>query len=99
MVNPDSVSIDALRKTINGIFDFIEKDLGPEGMKRSVVVVATSDTSAPLRLRAASTVPGQARERLPRSPTLNGRPSLAGRSGRILAKGCLFLPRPRGLRT
>lgn len=28
MENPDSVSIDALRKTINGIFDFIEKDLG-----------------------------------------------------------------------
>src|SRR5271155_753589 len=27
-----------------------------------------------------------------------GRPSLAGRSGRILAKARLFLPRPRGLR-
>jgi flagellum-specific ATP synthase len=35
--------------------EFIEKDLGPEGMKRAVVVVATSDTPAPLRLRAAST--------------------------------------------
>jgi flagellum-specific ATP synthase len=35
--------------------EFIEKDLGPEGMKRSVVVVATSDTPAPLRLRAAFT--------------------------------------------
>jgi flagellum-specific ATP synthase len=35
--------------------EFIEKDLGPEGMKRAVVVVATSDTSAPLRLRAATT--------------------------------------------
>ncbi len=35
--------------------EFIEKDLGPDGMKRSVVVVATSDTSAPLRLRAAFT--------------------------------------------
>jgi flagellum-specific ATP synthase len=35
--------------------EFIEKDLGPEGMKRSIVVVATSDTSAPLRLRAAFT--------------------------------------------
>ena len=35
--------------------EFIEKDLGPEGMKRSVVVVATSDSSAPLRLRAAFT--------------------------------------------
>lgn len=33
--------------------EFIEKDLGPEGMARTVVVVATSDQSAPLRLRAA----------------------------------------------
>jgi flagellum-specific ATP synthase len=35
--------------------EFIEKDLGLEGMKRAVVVVATSDTPAPLRLRAAMT--------------------------------------------
>jgi flagellum-specific ATP synthase len=35
--------------------EFVEKDLGPEGMKRAVVVVATSDTPAPLRLRAAFT--------------------------------------------
>lgn len=34
--------------------EFIEKDLGPEGLKKSVVVVATSDQSAPMRLRAAS---------------------------------------------
>src|SRR5580658_8429617 len=32
---------------------FIEHDLGPEGMRRSVVVVATSDRPAPLRVRAA----------------------------------------------
>jgi FliI/YscN family ATPase len=32
---------------------FIENDLGPEGMRRSVVVVATSDQPAPLRVRAA----------------------------------------------
>jgi FliI/YscN family ATPase len=32
--------------------EFIEHDLGPEGMKRSVVIVATSDTPAPLRVRA-----------------------------------------------
>jgi len=35
--------------------EFIEKDLGPAGMRRAVVVVATSDTPAPLRLRAAFT--------------------------------------------
>ncbi len=35
--------------------EFLEKDLGPEGMKRAVVVVATSDQAAPLRLRAAFT--------------------------------------------
>lgn len=35
--------------------EFIEKDLGTEGLKRSVVVVATSDTPAPMRLRAAFT--------------------------------------------
>ena len=35
--------------------EFIEKDLGAEGMRKCVVVVATSDTPAPLRLRAAFT--------------------------------------------
>ncbi len=32
---------------------FLENELGPEGMQRSVVVVATSDRPAPLRIRAA----------------------------------------------
>ena len=32
--------------------EFLEHDLGEEGMKRSVVVVATSDRPAPLRVRA-----------------------------------------------
>ncbi len=32
--------------------DFIENELGPGGLKRSVVVVATSDAPAPLRIRA-----------------------------------------------
>jgi len=33
--------------------EFVEDSLGPEGLKRSVVVVSTSDQSALLRLRAA----------------------------------------------
>ena len=33
--------------------EFLEKDLGPDGLARSVVVVATSDEAAILRLRAA----------------------------------------------
>jgi len=35
--------------------EFLERDLGPEGRRRAVVVVATSDESATVRLRAAST--------------------------------------------
>ncbi len=37
------------------VMDFIQNDLGAEGMKRSVVVVATSDQSSICRLRAAYT--------------------------------------------
>lgn len=33
--------------------EFIERDLGPEGLKKAVVVVATSDAPAPMRIRAA----------------------------------------------
>jgi len=33
--------------------EFIERDLGPEGLKRSVVVVATGNESALMRIRAA----------------------------------------------
>lgn len=32
--------------------DFIEHELGPEGLRRSVIVVATSDRPSPLRVRA-----------------------------------------------
>jgi flagellum-specific ATP synthase len=37
------------------VLEFIDHELGPEGLKRSVVVVATSDRPAPLRVRAALT--------------------------------------------
>ncbi len=37
------------------VLEFIQSDLGEEGMKRSVVVVATSDTSALIRMKAAYT--------------------------------------------
>ncbi|NLM84899.1 MAG: flagellar protein export ATPase FliI [Clostridiales bacterium] len=33
--------------------DFIEKDLGPKGLKKSVLIIATSDQPALLRLKAA----------------------------------------------
>jgi flagellum-specific ATP synthase len=35
------------------VLEFIERDLGPEGMKRSVVVVASSNESAVMRIGAA----------------------------------------------
>ena len=35
------------------VLEFIEKDLGPEGIARSVLVIATSDQSALVRIRAA----------------------------------------------
>lgn len=37
------------------VVEFMERDLGPEGMARSVLVIATSDKSPLLRMRAAYT--------------------------------------------
>ena len=52
--NSADVSVIALIGERNReVREFLEKELSPEGLKRSVVVVATSDTPAPLRIRAA----------------------------------------------
>src|SRR5579884_3927027 len=52
--NSADVSVIALVGERNReVRDFIEHELGPEGLKKSVVIVATSDRPAPLRVRAA----------------------------------------------
>jgi len=51
--NAADVSVIALIGERNReVLEFIEHELGPDGLKRAVVVVATSDRPAPLRLRA-----------------------------------------------
>ena len=52
--NSADVSVIALIGERNReVRDFIEHELGPEGLRRSVLVIATSDRPAPLRIRAA----------------------------------------------
>lgn len=51
--NSADVSVIALIGERNReVREFIDRELGPDGMKRAVVVVATSDQPAPLRVRA-----------------------------------------------
>ena len=52
--NSADVSVIALVGERNReVRDFIEREMGPQGMKTAVLVVATSDQPAPLRTRAA----------------------------------------------
>ena len=52
--NSADVSVIALIGERNReVRDFLEKELSPEGLARSVVICATSDMPAPLRIRAA----------------------------------------------
>lgn len=52
--NAADVSVIALIGERNReVREFIENDLGPDGLRRSVVIAATSDRPAPLRIRAA----------------------------------------------
>lgn len=54
-VQADVVVVGLVGERGREVREFLEKDLGPEGLKRSVVVVATSDQPAPLRVRCAFT--------------------------------------------
>ena len=54
-VQADIVVVGLVGERGREVREFLEKDLGEEGMKRSVIVVATSDQPAPLRVRCAFT--------------------------------------------
>ncbi len=53
--NADVIVIGLVGERGREVNDFLERDLGAEGRKRSVVIVATSDEPAILRVRAAQT--------------------------------------------
>lgn len=53
--NADVIVVGLVGERGREVNDFLERDLGPEGRKRSVVVAATSDEPAILRVRAAQT--------------------------------------------
>ena len=62
--------------------EFIERVLGPEGMRRAVVVTATSDQSALIRRRSAWAAMAVAEVLHPKIPFQ------AGRHGRELGRSC-----------
>ncbi len=54
-VQADVVVVGLIGERGREVRDFIEESIGPEGMKRCVLVVATSDQPAPMRVRSAFT--------------------------------------------
>ncbi len=58
---PTSASIALIGERNREVRGFLEHELGPEGLARSVVVVATSDRPAPLRVRACFVAAGRRR--------------------------------------
>jgi flagellum-specific ATP synthase len=54
-VQADVVVVGLVGERGREVREFLEKDLGEAGLRRSVVVVATSDQPAPLRVRCAFT--------------------------------------------
>ena len=77
--------------------EFIEKDLGPEGMKKAVLVISTSDRSSMERLKAAYVATAIAESFRDRGMKVRARPA-RDRPGRRRAAHAARIPAERLLR-